>query len=109
MSTVSTLCTKGLFMFIGSQSIAAPAGVEQTAAVLNIPPATQRAWVQASANNIRFSLDGSATSPLHGLTLLVTQHPVWIEREDLARIRFISANVAAGAQFDIQYFTTRNI
>jgi len=96
-------------MFIGSQAIAVPAGVEQTAAALNVPPATQRAWVQASVNNIRFSLDGSATSPLHGLTLLVAQHPVWIEREDLANIRFISANAGAGAQFDIHYFTTRNI
>lgn len=96
-------------MFIGYQAIAAPAGVEQLAAVLVVPPATQRAWVQASANNIRFTLNGAPTSPLHGMTLLVAQHPIWIEREDLTNIRFISANAAAGAQLDIMYFTTRNV
>lgn len=96
-------------MFLGYQAIAAPDGVEQTAAALVIPPATQRAWVQASANNIRFTLDGSPASPLHGMTLLTTQHPIWVEQEDLANIRFISAVVGADAQFDIQYFMTRNI
>ena len=96
-------------MFIGYQAIAAPAGVERTAAVLVIPPNTQRAWVQASANNIRFTLNGAPTSPLHGMTLLVAQHPIWVEREDLGNIRFTSANAAAGAQLDIMYFTTRNV
>jgi len=96
-------------MFIGHQSIPAPAGIEQTVAILAIPQGAQRAWIQASGNNIRFTLDGSATSPLHGFTLLITQHPIWIERDDLANIRFISANAGAGAQLDIGYFTTRNI
>ena len=96
-------------MFIGYQAIAAPVGIEQMAAVLVVPPATQRAWVQASANNIRFTLSGAPTGLFQGMTLLVAQHPIWIEREDLANIRFISANAAAGAQLDIMYFTTRNI
>jgi len=96
-------------MFIGYQAIAVPAGAEQTAAALTIPPATQRAWLQASSNNIRFTLNGSPASPLHGMTLLVAQHPIWVEREDLANIRFCSANAAAGAQLDIQYWTTRDV
>ena len=93
-------------MFIGYQAVAAPAGVEQTVAALVIPQATQRAWIQASANNIRFTLDGTPAGVFHNMTLLVTQHPIWIEREDLANIRFIAA---ANAQLDISYFTTRNI
>jgi len=96
-------------MFIGYQAIAAPAGVEQTVAALAIPQATQRAWIQASANNIRFTLSGAPAGLFHGMTLLVAQHPVWIEREDLANIRFISANAGAGAQLDVHYWTTRNI
>ncbi len=96
-------------MFIGYQAIAAPVGAEQLAAVLVVPPATMRAWVQASANNIRFTLNDAPAGLFHGMTLLVAQHPIWIEREDLANIRFISANAAAGAQLDIMYFTTRDI
>ena len=93
-------------MFIGYQAVAAPAGVEQTVVALVIPQATQRAWVQASANNIRFTLNGVPAGLFHGMTLLVTQHPIWIEREDLVNIRFIAA---VNAQLDISYYTTRNI
>lgn len=95
-------------MIIAYQAIAAGV-VEQTAAALTIPSATQRAQLQASAQNIRYRLDDGPTDAVTGMTLIVGNDPVWVEREDLDRIRFISANVAAPAQLDIQYWTTRNI
>ena len=92
-------------MFLAYQAINAGV-VEQTVAALTIPQGTQRAQLQASVQNIRFTLDGSPTDPVHGMVLLVGNDPVWVEREDLANIRFISANAAAPAQLDIQYYTT---
>ena len=83
------------------------AGVVLTAAALTIPEGTLRVQLQATGNNIRYTLDGVINPAVaFGMLLIVGHDPIWVEREDLANIHFISGAVGA-ALLDVNYYTTR--
>lgn len=92
--------------FIGYERASAPATEVHNAGHLTIPPATQRAQLQATGANVRYTMDGSATPATdRGMLLVANAVPEWFEREDLANIRFIGA--AVGAFLNLHWYGSR--
>lgn len=91
--------------YLSYEHAAAPIAVHN-AGHLTIPPATLRVQLQATGNNIRYTMDGVAVPTIAvGMLLVANAVPEWFEREDLANIRFIG--VAAGAFLELHYYGSR--
>jgi len=92
--------------FIGYQRVAAVPGGPLTAAALTIPQAVARVQLQADTGNIRYTLSGAPPAPtaLVGMLLVADALPIWVEREDLANIQFIS--VAGVVGLSLHYYGT---
>lgn len=84
-------------MYLSFQQVTATASVK-TVANLTVPPAATHAELQASGQDVRYTMD-DATDPTQtsGMVLATTHEPKTFLIEDVRRVRFVRGAGSDGA------------